>query len=84
LPAITIIAVALGCGTLLVLNFVATRNTHLKIGQVLTERRPPSEDDIRQAGRLFDRLRTRERLTLALLAIQGLSIMWVSVKLACL
>jgi hypothetical protein len=82
LPAILIIATTLACGTLLIWNFVSTRNMYLKIGQTLGEKRPPSGGDIPQAGRLFRRLRTRERVVLTLLTLQGLLVIWAAVKMA--
>lgn len=81
LPAIVVIVAALAAGTLLAWNFTATRNTYLKIGQTLNRRRSPSEEDIPQAARLFSRLRRTERVVFALLALQGLVVIWASVKL---
>ena len=81
LPAIVVIVAALTAGTLLAWNFTSTRNTYLKIGQTLDRRHSPSEEDIPQAARLFSRLRRRERAIFALLALQGLVVIWASVKL---
>ena len=82
LPAILIIATTLVCGTLLIWNFVSTRNMYLKIGQTLSEKCSPSRGDIPQAGGLFSRLRMRTRVALTLLAFQGFLVIWAAVKLA--
>jgi hypothetical protein len=80
--AIVIVVSTLVCGTMLVWNFLSTRNTYLKIGQILTERRPQSESDISEAGQLFRRVRTREKATLVLLVIQVLLVIWASLRMA--
>lgn len=79
---ILIVVTALLSGTLLVWNFLSTRSTFLRIGQILTEGRAPCESDVPQAGRLFREVRTRERAALALLAIQILLLIWASLRMA--
>jgi hypothetical protein len=64
------LAAGLTSAALLVWNFVATRNIFLRIGQILHEVRRPEHDDVADAGRLHRRNRTRERVTLFLMAVQ--------------
>jgi hypothetical protein len=80
--SIIIILTALVAGTLLVWNFLSTRNIFLTIGQTLSERRAPAGTDVPQAGRLFREVRTRERAVLVLLVVQIVLLGWVSLKAA--
>jgi hypothetical protein len=64
---------------LLIWNFVSTRNQYFKIGQIITERRPPSADDIPLSNRLNRQVRLRERLAIVLVGLQFLLILAISI-----
>ncbi len=70
----------LGVG-LLVWNFVSTRNQYFKIGQMIAGRREPAADDIPESVRLHRQVRLREGLAIALVGLQFLLVLAISIIL---
>ncbi len=82
IPSIALVAVGIIVIWLLIWNFVSTRNVYFKIGAIVSEKRAPSESDVPDANKLSREVRTRERLAIFLLALQGAVLLVTVIRVA--